>query len=94
MESTVNYIRLADLAYPRHEGDIRIEHPEFDGINVPEGWAHVEETELPELGERQEHREIEPEQIDGVWFRRWTVHQFTQEEWDGIREKAKLNFYD
>ena len=88
------FIRLADLAYPRHEGDVRLEHPQFDGINLPDGWAAVEPTEPPTTVDQQVLQEIAPELVNGTWEQRWTILKLTKEEWDGLIEKSKADPWD
>jgi hypothetical protein len=66
--------------YPRYVGDILIEHPDFDGINLPDGWNSVEEVERPTVGENEIVYEASPELIDGVYKQSWSVRPVTEEE--------------
>lgn len=81
-----SYIKLSTLEYPRHEGDIRIEHPEItqdqtgDTFPCPDTYALVVETSQPEVTDSQTVLEMQPQQIDGVWQRVWLVHNMTAEE--------------
>lgn len=67
--------------YPRHIGDILLAHPDYDGVNLPEGWKPVQPTEPPVPTEiNQVAREITPALIDGVWQQQWELHILTEEE--------------
>lgn len=69
-----------DNEYPRHIGDILIEYPDFDGINLPEGWKVVEPINPPVFGEGQILEELFPELIDGSYKQTWNVRTLTEEE--------------
>jgi hypothetical protein len=66
--------------YPRHAGDILIEHPDYDGINLPSGWQAVQVTEPPTLESNQVLSEIQPELINGSYVQAWSVRDMTAEE--------------
>jgi len=69
--------------YPRHIGDIQLEHPNFqEGDALPEGWVKVEEAERPTPGENQIAYEGQPEEVDGVMTQNWIVRDMTQKEID------------
>jgi len=69
--------------YPRHIGDIQLEHPKFkDGDTLPEGWVKVAEADRPTVGENQVAYEAHPEEVDGVMTQNWIVRDMTQEEID------------
>jgi hypothetical protein len=76
------FIKLATLEYPRHEGDIRAEHPEIletqtgDTFPCPATYAPVHYVDQPEFNELLQYcRESTPVQIDGQWFINWSVTQ-------------------
>lgn len=66
--------------YPRHQGDILLEYPEFDGVNLPDGWIAVEETEKPSAGENEIVYESDPQIINGVHKQSWSIRPMTEEE--------------
>ena len=66
--------------YPRHTGDILLEYPDFDGINLPEGWKTVEPTDPPVFGEGQILEELFPEFINGAYKQTWNVRTLTAQE--------------
>ena len=69
--------------YPRHIGDIQLEHPKFkEGDALPEGWVKVAEAQRPTVGTDQIAYEGEPEEVDGVMTQNWVVRDMTQEEID------------
>ena len=81
--------------YPRHIGDIQIDHPSFkEGDALPTGWVKVEESERPTAGTDKVTVESFPEEIDGVMTQSWTVRDLTQAELDRrdapANAKAKL----
>lgn len=83
------YIKLSTLEYPRHEGDIRLEHPEIgeeqtgDSFPCPDTYALVMLIDTPEYNrETQTFEELPPTQIDGVWTQQFLVRDMTAEELD------------
>jgi hypothetical protein len=85
------YIRLTDKAYPRHEGDIRNEHPEItedqtgDTFPCPDDYALVQWVYPPSTNPPLEYAyEGPPEQVDGQWRMTWIIGTRTQEEWDAM----------
>ena len=69
--------------YPRHIGDIQLEHPQFkEGDALPDGWVKVEETDRPTVGTDQIAYEDFPVEVDGVMTQNWVVRDMTQEEID------------
>jgi hypothetical protein len=66
--------------YPRYVGDILIEHPDFDGVNLPEGWQAVEQTERTPVGENEIVYEIAPILVNGVYKQSWAIRAVTEEE--------------
>lgn len=87
-----NYIKLSTLEYPRHEGDIRLEHPEItedqtgDTFPCPDTYALVQETSMPSFNpDIQTCFGGAPIQENGVWKMTWIVRNLTPEE---IQAKA------
>jgi hypothetical protein len=81
--------------YPRHIGDIQLEHPTYElGQELPEGWVQVEEASRPEVEQGQVAYEGSPVEIDGVMTQNWQVRNLTEEELERInapqRAKEKL----
>lgn len=68
--------------YPRHIGDLQIEHPNWkEGDALPPGWQIVEyATELPERGENEIVYEIKPTIINGKLTQTFAVRPMTDEE--------------
>lgn len=66
--------------YPRYEGDIIIDHPDFDGINIPDGWISVERTERPIPLEGEIVFELFPIYLDGKYVQSWSSRPLTEEE--------------
>jgi hypothetical protein len=66
--------------YPRHIGDILIDHPDYDGINLPDGWHKVKPIEPPTLESNQVLEETYPEIVNGVYVQSWSVRPMTTEE--------------
>jgi hypothetical protein len=81
------YIKLATLEYPRHEGDIRIEHPDiredqtWPNFPCPDTYALVTPVQIPSYNEETQcAEELQPAQIDGVWTQQFLVRDLTAEE--------------
>jgi hypothetical protein len=81
------YIRLADMAFPLYEGDIRLEHPEIvesqtgDTFPCPSTYAPVIELPIPDFNsENQDATITSAEFIDGQWFTKWEVTTFSAEQ--------------
>jgi hypothetical protein len=66
--------------YPRYVGDILIEHPDFDGVNLPDGWKSVESTDRPLVGQDEIAYEVEPELSNGSYKQSWAIRPLTTEE--------------
>jgi len=88
------YIKLSTLEYPRHEGDIRIEHPDiredqtWPNFPCPDTYALVIPVQTPECNhDTQVIEEIAPIQIEGVWTQQFWVRDMTAEE---LEERAAL----
>jgi hypothetical protein len=75
------YINTNTKQYPLHQGDIRLE---VDGIGeefvCPEGYAKVQDVDLPDLTDAQYCVENAPQQVNGVWVKQFSVVQMTPEE--------------
>ena len=69
-----------DNEYPRHPGDVLIDDPNFDGVNLPEGWKVVTPTTPPTVGINQVAYEIFPEFINDEYVQSWSIRDLTQEE--------------
>lgn len=79
--------------YPRHSGDIYLEHSDFDGINLPEGWKEVKIVDMPDAEFHQGVEENFPELINGEYFQSWTIRDLTEEELENkikIRDESLL----
>lgn len=80
------YIKLSTLEYPRHEGDIRIEHPEIladqtgDSFPCPSTYELVSWVNPPAITDMQICYEGAPILIDGAWQITWIVRDATPEE--------------
>ena len=76
------YIKLSTLEYPRHQGDIRLEHPEIGNDFVcPETYAIVENGTIPTYDpSTQQLKENAPFLNDGVWYKNWYVYNYTDDE--------------
>ena len=82
-----SYIKLSTLEYPRHQGDILIEHPEIptdqlgDTFPCPSTYAVVARVAVPECYDHTKTVEqLPPVQIDGVWTQQFLVRDMTEEE--------------
>ena len=86
------YIKLSTLDYPRHQGDIRLEHLEIgDEFICPATYAKVLETSIPEYDENTQFLyENPPSLIDGKWYKNYVVRNYTQEELDCIKKTQEL----
>ncbi len=86
-----SYIKLATSEYPRHQGDIRLEHPEIGNDFVcPNTYAEVLFIPPPEINySTQTCYELPPQKIDGQWTMVWAVRDLTEEEKMQIAENIK-----
>jgi hypothetical protein len=87
------YIKISTLEYPRHIGDIWLDHPEFKGKQVdgkytfPETYAIVEDVEFSSYdSSKQVIFETSPILKNGKWYKVWGVRDLTQEELDAIAQ--------
>lgn len=83
------YIKLSTLEYPRHEGDIRREHPEiaedqtWPNFPCPDTYAEVVATPMPDFDRMTQGLiTLPPVQIGGVWTHVWGIRELSQEEKD------------
>ena len=83
------YIKLATLEYPRHEGDIRLEHPEIPASQTglafpcPDTYAFVQPVNTPKFNpQTQVSFQLAPVNSNGVWSMFWAVRDLTQDELD------------
>jgi hypothetical protein len=84
----IAYIKLSTLEYPRHEGDIRLEHPEIPesqtspNFPCPPTYAPVKPTDPPAFDPTRQRAElVTPEQLpDGTWEARWRVAAIPESE--------------
>jgi hypothetical protein len=89
----MNYIKLATLEFPRHIGDIWLDHPELEGQFVcPETYAEVEQTPVPEYDIAKQIIDcVIPIQENGVWKTNWKIRNLTQTELD-VMAQAQAEF--
>lgn len=88
------YIKLSTLEYPRHEGDIRNEHPEiredqtWPDFPCPDTHAFVVETTPPaaDFAKQETAAEIAPKQINGVWTQQWEVRRIPDDVYAKLLE--------
>lgn len=79
------YINTLTLEYPRHIGDIQLEHPEVTEKNIPQKWKLVVPIDAPSYNyETQTAYELSPIQQNGMWYMQWAVRDLTQNELDEI----------
>ena len=72
--------------YPRFIGDLQLLHPGTTTDTLPDGWALVEETSMPEPQSGKGVFEAEPKQINGVWKQQWETRDLTPVELVKIEE--------
>jgi hypothetical protein len=82
------YIKLSTKEFPRHIGDIWIDHPELEGQFVcPETYAEVEQTPMPEYDSATQIVELDvPIQENDVWKMTWKIRNLTQTELDAMAQ--------
>lgn len=93
------YIKLSTLEFPRHEGDIRLEHPEIlesqtgDTFPCPPTYAPVEFIEPPIVSDVQTCEPAPPVQdAQGNWKMAWTVRDLTASELaDMAKQDSPIN---
>ncbi len=74
------FINKITKEYPRFIGDLQLLYPDATLDNVPDDWALVEESPMPEYQSGEGIFETEPQQINGVWKQQWLVRDLTTEE--------------
>jgi hypothetical protein len=76
------YIKLLNLEYPRHQGDIRLEHPEIGcDFTCPNTYAEVVAVPEPTV-DTMTHTayQLAPENINGIWHMVWAIRELTAAE--------------
>jgi hypothetical protein len=69
------YIKLSTMEFPRYSGDI-----EIDPAGI-EDYAPVEHVDHPTYDKAvQKLVQGTPVQVDGIWYKSWSVQDFTVEE--------------
>lgn len=88
-----SYIKISTKEYPKHEGDIRLDHPEIgEQFECPPTYALVSEEPEPLFDcKTQTCKELYPELVDGRWIRRYEIINLTAQEIE-FNEKVAL-FY-
>lgn len=67
--------------YPRHIGDIQLDHPEFkEGDKLPKGWVKVAQADRPTAEADKIVYEDFPIEVDGIMTQNWQVRDMTAEE--------------
>jgi hypothetical protein len=67
--------------YPRHIGDLLLEHPEWDfSQGLPEGWVAVKETAAPVKQGYFRVKEIAPQIIGDEYVQSWEIVEQSEEE--------------
>lgn len=67
--------------YPRHMGDIQIEHPSWNlGDPLPSGWIQVEDAPIPTATASELVYEDFPVEKNGAFVRNWKIRPLTAEE--------------
>jgi hypothetical protein len=67
--------------YPRHIGDIQIEHPNWQkGDDLPNGWNVVLDSEIPAKADDEIVVLGEPVKKNGLWYQNWVIRKMTQAE--------------
>jgi hypothetical protein len=84
----MNYIS-PDNEYPRFISDIELAHPDFDGINLPEGWHEVHESAPIPKEPNQYVTEDFPQMIDGKYYRNYVLHTWSPEQYAAIESKRE-----
>lgn len=76
------YIKLVSLEYPRHQGDIRLEHPEIGcDFICPSTYAKVIAVSEPTV-DAMTHTayQLDPKNINDVWHMVWAIRELTAAE--------------
>jgi hypothetical protein len=74
------FINKITKEYPTFIGDLQLLYPDATLDNVPDDWALVEESPMPEYQSGEGIFETEPQQVNGVWKQQWLVRDLTTEE--------------
>jgi hypothetical protein len=73
------YLNINTKEYPRYNGDLELLGWSV-GEPLPEGWVTVVETHIPSVANDEAFTEAEPQEVDGVWTRIWSIRKLTEEE--------------
>lgn len=65
--------------YPRHIADLELLGWK-QGESLPENWVQVEYTEPPLLQENEAIQELEPKNVDGIYYQNLIVRPMTEKE--------------
>jgi hypothetical protein len=90
----IAYVKISTLEYPRHEGDIRLEHPEIGAtFTCPDTYALVAKVEKPSFDPKtQLLYQGDPVFSGGEWRQNWIVRDKTPEEIEaGQRPRRKID---
>jgi len=89
------YINTETLDFPRFQGDILIEFPDWDVTTpVPGTWAEVIVPEFPASEVPQDVTYGVPYLADGVWTFDWNIRDLTAEEITAIEEARNKRLED
>lgn len=62
------------MEYPRYPGDV--------ALDPTANWEVVNETEIPECEQYEVAEENFPENVGGIWFKKWVIRPMTvKEKW-------------
>ena len=76
------YINTDTNEYPLYEGDIRLLYPNIgNDFVLPNGFAEVPDSNLPEITETQVAEETTPKlNANGIYEKVYIIRELTQEE--------------
>ena len=84
------YIEINTLIFPLYQGDIRFKHPEMGDVFVlPEGYAELEETPVPEITQGFVLEENTPYKENGLWHRAYFLRPMEAHESAFLAEAEK-----
>jgi hypothetical protein len=79
------YINVSTLEFPLYQGDIRASHPNIGEVFVlPEGYAELEETTVPNIPRTFVLEENTPYQQNGLWYRSYFLRQMENHEIENL----------
>lgn len=85
------YINTNTNEYPLYTGDMQLIFPDFDDVNIPEGYALVPHLDAPTCTATQRIKELLPILVDGVWVKQFEIVDLTPEE-ILVREQMELEY--